>query len=88
MTFLQMIEDGRLDLGPLIGDEVDPWEAGWLYRSLSKRGLTNASAVFRWDHLVEGDRGGRIGLMTPPIDDLSRGMTFRRLPIGAGLDAK
>jgi 2-desacetyl-2-hydroxyethyl bacteriochlorophyllide A dehydrogenase len=83
-TFLRLVDEGRIELGPLFGEEVNPWEAGLLYRSLSKRGLSNASAVFRWDQLPDGDRGGRIGLMTPPIDDLSRGMTFRRLPIEAG----
>lgn len=82
-TFLQMIEEGRVDLGPLIGAEVNPWEAGLVYRALSRRSLPSASAIFRWDHLPTADRGGRIALSTPPIDDLTRGMTFLRAPIGA-----
>ena len=82
-TFLRLIEEGQLDTGPLVGEEVNPWEAGLFYQALSKRGLATASAVFRWDLLVDSDRGGSIGFFAPPIDDLTRGMTFLRLPIGA-----
>ena len=81
-TFLRFIDDGLIDVGSLIGEEVDPWEAGRFYRRLSQRGLTIAGAVFRWDLLPDSDRGGPIGFFTPPIDDLSRGMTFRREPMG------
>lgn len=79
--FLRWLDEGRMDVGPLIGEEIDPWEAGLFYRKLSKQGLTSASAVLRWDRLSETDRGGPTGLLARPVDDLPRGMKFLRLPI-------
>jgi hypothetical protein len=70
-----------MDVGPLIGEEIDPWEVGLFYRKLSKKGLASAGAVLRWDRLSESDRGGPVGLLARPVDDLTRGMKFLRPPI-------
>ena len=79
--FLGSLDEGRIDVGPLIGEMIDPWEAGLFYRKLSKRGLMSAGAVLRWDRLSATDRGGPIGFLARPVDDLTRGMKFLRLPI-------
>jgi threonine dehydrogenase-like Zn-dependent dehydrogenase len=65
-TFLRLVSEGKLDLGPMISERVHPWEADWFYRRLARAEDATVVAIFDWELLDEKERLRRVSYVTAP----------------------
>jgi len=65
-SFLGLIAEKRLDIRSLISVEVNPWESGLFYRSLSEGATNWLGAVMRWDSLEDSYRLRHVAYWTRP----------------------
>jgi len=65
-VFFNLLEQRRLDLAPLITERVDPLEAEWFYRRLSRKDDATIGAVFCWDRLQPAERMRRVSFLALP----------------------
>ena len=77
-SFLGGLSDGSIAADDLVGEPIDPREAGLFYRDLAQ-GRTDGG-WFDWSRLGNGDDHGRASLIRPP-SLRGRGVDFARRPL-------
>jgi predicted dehydrogenase/NADPH:quinone reductase-like Zn-dependent oxidoreductase len=75
-TFLRLIAKKVLDVGSLIGIEVNPWEVGWFYRQLAYGRPEWLGALMKWDRLSDTDRLKNVSYWTLPESESVRGKSI------------
>ncbi len=76
--FVSALADGRLSVDDLIGEPIDPREAGLFYRRLARDDVR--AAHFDWTRLAREERIGRGSLLAPPRMRV-RGLDYERRPL-------
>jgi predicted dehydrogenase/threonine dehydrogenase-like Zn-dependent dehydrogenase len=77
--FMLALADGRLSVSDMVGEALDPNEAGIFYRELAK-GRHPGAAYFDWSLVENEERVGRGHLLKPP-DISGRGLDHERRPL-------
>jgi 2-desacetyl-2-hydroxyethyl bacteriochlorophyllide A dehydrogenase len=82
-TYLGLLEQKRVDVTPLITERVDPAEAEWFYRRLSRRDDATVGAVFAWSLVPDRERARPVSFFALPDLSPLRGGRMTTEPLAA-----